>query len=75
MGRKALSHHGNPGALPVTFLPHLPQCSLSLRGRGCVVEESVGARYPTVGCPLHVDKLWPSIIVPSTVKRSCFDEG
>lgn len=56
IGRKALSHSGNPGPLPVIiFLPHVPQCSLSLRGGGYVVEEPVGARYPTVSCSLYVD--------------------
>lgn len=49
-------------------------CSLSLKCKGCVIDEPVGILNHIVTYSLHFEHLWIFIVVPSVAKRSFIDE-
>lgn len=50
-------------------------CSLSLRGRDCVVAVPAGAQHPMVCCSVPFDLLWPSTMVSFGCKKKFLFEG
>lgn len=71
---KKLPHIRELGCPPLTaFLAHLLQCFWNLRCKDYVVDASVLASHPKVGCSVCFDQLWLSIRV-FLRKKSFLDE-